>query len=232
MLSAVTLSRSPPRADTTMMATLDRSRICLHSSNPSISGSIRSSSTMSGCSVSISASALLPSNDTIVSKPRTARFDLIRSTMFGSSSTMSTRVGMTGSVTCLHSTRCCRRALGLVYSNGLLYRQRNQEAGAVISRLKLKAAAVCRDDPAGDGQSEPGARAAAPRAHRAGGENFVPARVALSGRLGDRTGQFRRQPVPVVGDPDGHGTVPVPRQRGRDHHLRPRRVVAECVADQ
>ena len=36
---------------------------------------------MSGCSVSISASALLPSNDTIVSKPRTARFDLIRSNL-------------------------------------------------------------------------------------------------------------------------------------------------------
>ena len=75
MFSAVTLSRSPPRADTTMMATLDRSRICLHSSNPSTSGSIRSSSTMSGCSVSSSASALLPSDDTSVSNPRTARFD-------------------------------------------------------------------------------------------------------------------------------------------------------------
>src|SRR5215471_3271417 len=92
MLSAVTLSRSPPRADTTMMATDDRSRMSRHSSNPSISGSIRSSRTMSGSSVSSRASARSPSVDTTVSKPRTARLDQIRSTMFGSSSTTSARV--------------------------------------------------------------------------------------------------------------------------------------------
>ena len=99
MLSAVTLSRSPPRADTTMIATGDCSRICRQSSNPSTSGSIRSSSTMSGCSVSSIDSALVPSVDTSVSNPRTARLDRIRSTMFGSSSTMSTRVGAVNSGT-------------------------------------------------------------------------------------------------------------------------------------
>ena len=92
MLSAVTLSRSPPRADTTMMATDDRSRISWHSSNPSISGSMRSSRTMSGSSVSSRLSARSPSTETTVSKPRTARLDRIRSTMFGSSSTTRARV--------------------------------------------------------------------------------------------------------------------------------------------
>src|ERR1700744_3224195 len=239
MFSAVTLSRSPPRADTTMMATLDRSRICLHSSNPSTSGSIRSSSTMSGSSVSSSVSALLPSNDTSVSKPRTARFDLIRSTMFGSSSTMSTRVGMAGSVTCRHSTGWCRRrrlARGLAgrsangHGHRLFYWQRNEEAGAALRRLKLKAAAVRRPDPAGDGQPEPRARPAPPRPGDAGGEHVVPARVALDGGLGDGPGQFRRESLAVVGDPHGHraGTV----GGGGDHHLRPRRVVTERVSDE
>src|ERR1700743_1174958 len=222
MFSAVTLSRSPPRADTTIMATLDRSRICLHSSNPSTSGSIRSSSTMSGSSVSSRVSALLPSNDTSVSKPRTARFDLIRSTMFGSSSTMSTRVGIAGSVTCLHSTGCRRRLAGRVLrrgrgsgplrgqADGLLYGQGNQEAGTALGRLKLKAAAVRGHDPAGDGQPEPGPRAAPPRPDGAGGEDVVPARVALPGRLGDGPGQLGRQALAVVGDPHGHlgGAVP------------------------
>ena len=91
MFSAVTLSRSPPLAETTMIATGDRSRIWRHSSNPSASGSIRSSSTMSGCSASSRASTRLPA-DTTVSKPRTARLERMRSTMFGSSSMMSTFV--------------------------------------------------------------------------------------------------------------------------------------------
>ena len=91
MFSAVTLSRSPPLADTTMIATGDRSRIWRHSSNPSASGSIRSSSTMSGCSASSRSSTRLPA-DTTVANPRTARFERIKSTMFGSSSMMSTFV--------------------------------------------------------------------------------------------------------------------------------------------
>jgi hypothetical protein len=91
MFSAVTLSRSPPLADTTMIATDDRSRICRHSSNPSASGSIRSSSTMSGCSSSSRASTRPPA-DTTVSNPRTTRLERMRSTMLGSSSMMSTFV--------------------------------------------------------------------------------------------------------------------------------------------
>src|SRR5215469_5950973 len=92
MFSAVTLSRSPPRAETTMIATDERSRIWRHSSKPSTSGSIRSSSTMSGSSVSSSCMARTPSVETTVSKPLIARLDRIRSTMLGSSSTRSARV--------------------------------------------------------------------------------------------------------------------------------------------
>src|ERR1700733_10019115 len=146
MLSAVTLSRSPPRADTTMMATAERSRSSRHSSKPSTSGSMRSSSTMSGCSVSSSASALLPSPDTHVSKPRTARLDLMRSTMLGSSSTMSTRVGMVSSVNRVRSFP----ALLLV-----LYRQGDYEAGAARRLLQLHPAAVRGHDAGGDRQAEP-----------------------------------------------------------------------------
>ena len=42
------MSCSPPRAETTMIPTAERSRICRQSSKPSTSGSIRSSRTMSG----------------------------------------------------------------------------------------------------------------------------------------------------------------------------------------
>src|SRR6185437_7002469 len=149
-----------------MIATLDRSRIWLHSSNPSTPGSIRSSSTMSGSSVSSSVRTLLPSTDTSVSKPRTARFDRIRSTMFGSSSTMSTRVGVAGSVTYLHSSR------GLLFRNKLLYRQGNEETGAAFRRLKLKTAAVRGHDPARDRQPEPRAGPAPLRPAGGGGEDL------------------------------------------------------------
>src|SRR5260221_4995615 len=75
-----------------MIATDERSRIWRHSSKPSTSGSIRSSSTMSGSSVSSSCMARTPSAETTVSKPLMARLDRIRSTMLGSSSTTSARV--------------------------------------------------------------------------------------------------------------------------------------------
>src|SRR5258708_6112770 len=75
-----------------MIATDERSRIWRHSSKPSTSGSIRSSSTMSGSSVSSSCMARTPSAETTVSKPLMARLDRIRATMLGSSSTTSARV--------------------------------------------------------------------------------------------------------------------------------------------
>src|ERR1700761_6187888 len=248
MFSAVTLSRSPPRADTTMIATLDCSRICRHSSNPSTSGSVRSSSTMSGCSVSSSASALLPSTDTSVSKPRTARLARIRSTMFGSSSTMSTRVGTVSSVTYLHSTgsrrlvlddgrRLAGRRRGLAgrrraggRGDGLLYRQGNQEAGAPRGRLQLQAAAGRGPEAAGEGQSEPGPGPAPPWPDAARREDVVPARVPLPGRLGDRPGEFRGQSLAVVGHPHGHRARSL--LGGGDRHLGTGRVMAERVAHQ
>ena len=149
MFSAVTLSRSPPRADTTMMATLERSRICLHSSNPSASGSMRSSSTMSGCSRSSSASALLPSDDTSVSNPRTARFALMRSTMFGSSSMISTLVGV---VRLTHRLAPSLTGFQASPREGVTRKQVPRSA-----RLQLEPAAVRGHDAAGDGQPEPGA---------------------------------------------------------------------------
>src|ERR1700678_878055 len=53
---------------------------------------------MSGSSVSSSCSARIPSTLTTVSKPRTARLDLIRSTMLGTSSTTREQVFLAASV--------------------------------------------------------------------------------------------------------------------------------------
>src|ERR1700690_892910 len=158
MLSAVTLSRSPPRAETTMVATSDRSRIWRHRSKPSTSGSIRSSSTMSGSSVSSSWRARMPSTDTTVSNPRTARLDLIRSTMLGSSSTTRAQVAAPSAIMAVR-------------------RQAHLEAGAAGARLQLaqlEAAAVRVDDALGDRQPEPrpGAAGSPPpdRLERGGGQ--------------------------------------------------------------
>src|ERR1700731_499257 len=152
-----------------MIATLDCSRICRHNSKPSTSGSIRSSRTMSGSSVSSSCSARVPSADTTLSKPRTARFDLIRSTMFGSSSTTSARVFLVFSVMTAQSLP---GFLGLAYhafadeavpvpvvgagTVAGLHRQANAEARAAGRAAQFDAAAVRLDDGLGDGQPEPG----------------------------------------------------------------------------
>src|SRR5215469_6482785 len=196
MLSAVTLSRSPPRAETTMIATADRSRIWRHSSNPSASGSIRSSSTMSGCSVSSRASALLPAEMT-VSKPRTARLERMRSTMFGSSSTMSTFVGATGLLAVV-MTLSRLRLLGR-----FLHGQGDPEAGAVRRPLQLHDAPVRFHDSPRYRQPEASAR--------------VAALAASPGRRGDggRVHQLRWHPLPVVGHPDrDRGLLPGAGRRG------------------
>src|ERR1700753_2710519 len=162
MLSAVTLSRSPPRADTTMMPTSERSRICRHSSNPSASGSIRSSSTMSGSSVSSSLSTRIPSWDTTVSNPRTARLDRIRSTMLGSSSTTRTRVLAVVSGIVLLSGggapghQYQRPGAGLARVPGHVGRQADPEPGAPGQPVQLDPALVGLGDALGDGQAEPG----------------------------------------------------------------------------
>src|SRR5262249_26020778 len=155
-----------------MIATLDCSRICRHSSKPSTSGSIRSSRTMSGSSVSSSWSARAPSADTTLSKPRTARFDLIRSTVFGSASTTSARVFLVLSVMAAQPgpARCPGAVttepvplLGLPAGPvGGLHRQADPEAGAPVQVAQLDAAAVRLDDGLGDGQPEPGAGAGGP----------------------------------------------------------------------
>src|ERR1700742_71369 len=220
MLSAVTLSRSPPRADTTMMPTSERSRIWRHSSNPSASGSIRSSSTMSGSSVSSSLSTRMPSWETTVSNPRTARLDRIRSTMFGSSSTTRTRVLAVASGIVLLFGVGPARDQGQRPGTGVrgvllgVGRQIDLELGALVESPQLDPAVVGIDDALGDGQAEPGSTGPGPPA---------------AGRLERRGGQ-------LVGD---SGAV-VPHA---DHHLRAGRlggdpdpgtgrVVADRVVDQ
>src|ERR1700732_2792504 len=159
MCRAVTLSRSPPRAETTMMATGERSRIWRHRSKPSASGSIRSSRTMSGSSVSSSCKARMPSTLTMVSKPRTARLDRIRSTMLGSSSTTRAQVLRVSSVIVTVVVPSVRGQPPRVDLG--LDGQVDAEAGALGQRDQLDPAAVGLHDPLGDGQAEAGAGALA-----------------------------------------------------------------------
>src|ERR1700757_4212492 len=170
MCRAVTLSRSPPRAETTMIAAGERSRIWRHSSKPSASGSIRSRSTMSGSSVSSNWRARMPSMDTMVSNPRTAGVDGIRSTMLGSSSTTRAQVLRASSVVVTVAVPLARGGLasgGRVVSARArprsghpgrvdlgLDRQVDLEAGALGQRGQLDPAAVGLYDPFGDGQAE------------------------------------------------------------------------------
>src|SRR3984957_15395978 len=201
MCKAVTLSRSPPRADTTMIATGERSLICRHRSNPSTSGSIRSSSTMSGSSVSSSCSAFLPSTDTTVSKPRTARFALIRSTMLGSSSTRRAHVLVFMPLMASIVTACS--------FNG----QVHAEAGALGYRVEFHGSAVCLHDPPGNGQAQARARTAAASAGRrharpvvahadqgfglvvSGGDLHARARRIVRERVGQQVHQHLLHPV-------------------------------------
>src|SRR5487761_594860 len=159
MCRAVTLSRSPPRAETTMIATGERSRIWRHRSKPSASGSIRSSRTMSGSSVSSSCSARMPSTLTMVSKPRTARLDRIRSTMLGSSSTTRAQVLRVSSVIVTVVVPSVRGQPARVDLG--LDRQVDLEAGALGQRGQLDPAAMGLHDSLGDGQAEAGAGALA-----------------------------------------------------------------------
>src|SRR5215469_4354492 len=188
-----------------MIATDERSRIWRHSSKPSTSGSIRSSSTMSGSSVSSSCMARTPSVETTVSKPLIARLDRIRSTMLGSSSTTSARVVAMRSGTadpcpltdrglCPMVIRSVAIRLLVVARPGLdgarrelgrpaarrgrhLDREMDTELRPLPSLRQLDAAAVSIDDALGYGQPEPGAR---------GGRPAPPHR--LEGRAGDLAG--------------------------------------------
>src|ERR1700723_1128672 len=209
MCRAVTLSRSPPRADTTMMATGERSRIWRQSSNPSASGSIRSSSTMSGSSVSSSWSARIPSTLTTVSKPRTARLDRIRSTMLGSSSTTRAQVLRAVSVITIGPGPPGIRGyplVGLAEGQELgLDGQRHAEAGARGPRRQLDPAAVRLHDALGDGQAEARARALA---------GFGAGGAGAAGGFERGGGQFRRHAAAVVADADDPLV-----QAGRDRAL-------------
>src|SRR6201996_4713082 len=221
MLSAVTLSRSPPRADTTMMATRDRSRIWRHSSNPSASGSIRSSRTMSGSWVSSSLSTRMPSWDTTVSNPRTARLDRIRSTMLGSSSTTRTRVLAVGSGIVLLSGgggasgyQYQRPGTGLARIIRQVGGQAHPEPGAPGQPVQFDPALVGLGDALGDGQAEPGPAGPGP---------------APAARLERGRGHLVGDAGAVVGDAD-HDLGP--GRLGGDPDLGPGRVVPDRVVDE
>src|SRR5918997_2597557 len=123
-----------------MMPTDDRSRIRWHSSKPSISGSIRSSSTMSGCSTSSKRNAS-PPPDTTTSKPRTTRLERTRSTMFRSSSMRRTPV-VSAAIVALSRCR--------------LDRQRDEEGRTNRYWLKHDMATMRFHDPVRDRQPETG----------------------------------------------------------------------------
>src|ERR1700733_5502140 len=101
----------------------------------------------------------MPSTDTIVSNPRTARLDRIRSTMLGSSSTTRAQVLRASSVIVTVVVPSVRGHPARVDLG--LDRQVDLEAGALGQRDQLDQAAVGLHDPPGDGQAEARARALA-----------------------------------------------------------------------
>src|SRR5260370_36222789 len=119
---------------------------------------------MSGSSVSSSWSARMPSTDTTVSKPRTARLDRIRSTMLGSSSTTRAHVLRAASVIAVilwtpwilrtPGTRGSGRSDGI--EDFGLDGQVDAETGALGQRGQLDSAAMSLHDSLGDGQAKPG----------------------------------------------------------------------------
>src|ERR1700679_3282436 len=103
---------------------------------------------MSGSSVSSSWSAFLPSTDTTVSNPRTARFALMRSTMLGSSSTTRAQVlVLTAAVSLV--TACSFDG------------QAHAEAGALADRVEFHGSVVGLHDAPGDRKAEASACGAA-----------------------------------------------------------------------
>src|SRR5208282_3159619 len=109
----------------------------------------------------------------MVSKPRTARLDRIRSTMLGSSSTTRAQVLRTSSVitvTCSPEILRIVCAAWMVWSAGSgcgldglqdlgLDGQVHAEAGALGQRCQLEPAAVGLHDALRDGQAQPGSGA-------------------------------------------------------------------------
>src|SRR6202034_724325 len=135
-----------------MTPTLERSRTCLQSSNPSTTGSIRSSRIRSGASVSSICSTRSPSVETSVSKPRTARFERIKSTMFGSSST--TRIFVGGGPSDVREVTVLRVSVRRV---GSADRQMHAKAGPAFQVLAHDLSLMGLDDPAGNRESQSGA---------------------------------------------------------------------------
>ena len=155
---------------------------------------LRSSRTMSGSSVSSSWRAREPSVETTVSKPRTTRFERMRSTMLGSSSTrgrgsalrvrhrqlfVHPRPAVSRRVTGL--ARSCRHRArpppGAPRATGRMTMQR-----VPLQPLDLQRATVGVDDALGDRQAETGAGRRTP-ALAFGGDTFP---AATSGRARPR----------------------------------------------
>src|SRR5580704_1136847 len=156
----------------------------------------------------------MPSTDTMVSKPRTARLDRIRSTMLGSSSTTRAQVLRTSSVIAVIPWfPVILRIVGAAWmvwsarSGRLdsiedlsLDRQVHAEAGALGQRGQLEPAAVGLHDPLRDGQAQPGsgvlgaagpsvsALVARPLAGPVAGDAAGPVARGVDGRLRGRSG--------------------------------------------
>src|SRR6516162_9099346 len=164
----------------------------------------------------------MPSTDTMVSNPRTARLDRIRSTMLGSSSTTRAQVLRVSSVVVTvaaplaHGGLACggrvasaraRHRSGHPARVALrLDRQVDLEAGALGQRGQLDPAAVGLDDPLGDGQAETRACALAVAVAVAVAVAMAVARdgaeAGAAGRFERGGHQFRRHADAVVQDAD------------------------------
>src|SRR3984885_8410312 len=126
----------------------------------------------------------MPSVETTVSNPRTARLERTRSTMLGSSSTSRARVLTVASGIGARPDRQRGEPLVLADVGTLRVRSRRLDGQADPERRpgrrlrELDLAAVRLDDPAGDREPEPGA----------GG-----ARAVAAGRVKRRRGQCGRE---------------------------------------
>ena len=208
-----------------MIADRGRSRIWRHSSNPSASGSIRSSRTMSGASVSSSWSARAPSAETTVSNPRTDRLDRIRSTMFGSSSTSRARVLATPSdimIRCPVPVSPGRRAPADRPEGATAGRAGGQAARASVPALFPIAASFPMAAPwaarLAVGVAPPGAVAGRPRPSGGCAVGGRPAAPSAGGGPLARPGASRQPDLELAlppGGAAGSGRRAPPRSHGR-----------------
>ena len=170
-----------------MIGMPDSARISLQTSKPDNPGSIRSSSTRSGCTSRNASSALEPSRTTAVSKPSPRSTMVSISARAGSSSTTNTRALMPSMVTSPAGERGLHRA-------GYGARGRRDQAGSGRSGRPLPlAVGPWTGEPAAI--SQPRAVRQTRRPEFLGAAGPDPA-AAADGRRGPRRRRHRRAPSP------------------------------------